>query len=30
MDWKNKIDECCANELEEMIVDYVRAGFATE
>lgn len=28
MDWKNKIqDECCADELEEMIIDYVKAGF---
>lgn len=28
MEWKNKIeDECCADELEEMIIDYVKAGF---
>lgn len=28
MEWKNKIqDECCADELEEMISNYVRAGF---
>ncbi len=28
MDWKGKIkDECCADELEEMIVDQIKAGF---
>lgn len=28
MEWKNKIeDECCADELEEMIIDYIKAGF---
>ena len=28
MEWKSKIeDECCADELEEMITDYVKAGF---
>ena len=28
MEWKNKIeDECCAEELEEMIIDYIKAGF---
>ena len=28
MEWKNKLeDECCANELEEMIIDYIKAGF---
>ncbi len=28
MEWKSKFkDECCADELEEMIVDYVKAGF---
>lgn len=28
MEWKNKIeDECFADELEEMIIDYVKAGF---
>lgn len=28
MEWKSKIkDECCAYELEEMIIDYVKAGF---
>lgn len=28
MEWKSKIqDECCADELEEMIINYVRAGF---
>ena len=28
MEWKSKIkDECCADELEEMIINYIRAGF---
>ena len=27
MDWKNKLDECCANEVEEMIVNSIKAGF---
>lgn len=28
MEWKNKIeDACCADELEEMIIDYIKAGF---
>ncbi len=28
MEWKSKIeDECCADELEEMITNYVKAGF---
>jgi len=27
MEWKNKVDEYCANELEAMIIDYVKAGF---
>lgn len=28
MEWKNKIeDEGCADELEEMIINYIRAGF---
>lgn len=28
MEWKNKIeDECCADELEEMIIDHIKAGF---
>lgn len=28
MDWKSKIEgECCAGELEEMIIDYIKAGF---
>ena len=28
MEWKNKIkDECFADELEEMIIDYIKAGF---
>lgn len=28
MEWKNKIkEECCADELEEMIINYVKAGF---
>ena len=28
MEWKNKIeDECCVDELEEMIIDYIKAGF---
>ena len=31
MDWKNKIeDKCCADELEEMITDYIRAGFLSD
>ncbi len=28
MEWKSRIkNECCADELEEMIIDYIRAGF---
>lgn len=28
MEWKNKIeDECCADELEEMIIDHIKASF---
>lgn len=28
MEWKSKIeDECCAEELEEIIINYIRAGF---
>lgn len=28
MEWKKKIeDACCADELEEMIIDYIKAGF---
>ena len=28
MEWKNKIkSDCCADELEEMIINYVKAGF---
>lgn len=27
MDWKNKVDECCADELEEIIIDNMKAGF---
>jgi len=28
MEWKNKIeDDCCADELEEMIIGYIKAGF---
>lgn len=28
MEWKSKIEnECCANELEEMIINYIKAGF---
>lgn len=28
MEWKSKInDECCADELDEMIIDYIKAGF---
>lgn len=28
MEWKNKIeDKCCIDELEEMIIDYIKAGF---
>lgn len=30
MEWKNKIDECCANELEEMIIDEIKAGFSSD
>ncbi len=30
MDWKNKIDEMLADELEEQIVDYVKAGFLSD
>ncbi len=28
MEWKSKIkDKCCADELEEIIIDYIKAGF---
>ena len=28
MEWNNKIeDECCADELEEMMINYIKAGF---
>lgn len=27
MEWKNMLDECCADELEEMIIDNIRVGF---
>ncbi|MCI9527679.1 MAG: hypothetical protein HFH37_12375 [Lachnospiraceae bacterium] len=27
MEWKNKVDECCADELEEIIIDNMKAGF---
>ena len=28
MEWKSKIeDECCADELEELMTDYIKAGF---
>lgn len=27
LEWKSKIDECCADELEEMIIDKIKAGF---
>lgn len=30
MDWKSKIDECCADELEEMIIDCIKAGFLSK
>ena len=30
MEWKHKLDECCANELEEMIIDYIKAGFLSD
>lgn len=30
MGWKDKLDECCADELEEMMVDSVRAGFLSD
>lgn len=30
MEWKSKIDECCADELEEMITNYVKAGFLSD
>lgn len=29
-DWKSKIDECCADELEEMIIDSIKAGFLSK
>lgn len=30
MEWKNKMDECCADELEEMIIDNIKAGFLSD
>ena len=31
MEWKSKLeDECCADELEEMIINYIRAGFCSD
>ncbi|EOS45799.1 hypothetical protein C810_02469 [Lachnospiraceae bacterium A2] len=31
MEWKSKIeDECCADELEEMIIGHIRAGFCSD
>ncbi len=31
MEWKCKIeDECCADELEEMIINYIKAGFLSD
>ena len=31
MQWKSKIeDECCADELEEMIIGHIRAGFCSD
>lgn len=30
MEWKQKIDECCANELEEMIIDEIKAAFLSD
>lgn len=27
MDWKDKLDECCADEVEEMIINSIKAGF---
>jgi len=30
MEWKSKVDECCADELKKMIIDYVRAGFLSD
>ena len=28
MEWKSKIeDECCADELEELMTDYIKDGF---
>lgn len=27
MGWKDKLDECCANEVEEMIINHIKAGF---
>ena len=27
MDWKNKLDECCADEVEELIINSIKAGF---
>lgn len=29
MEWKNNLDECCAFELEEMIIDGIKAGFSS-
>lgn len=30
MEWKNALDECCAEELKEMIIDNIRAGFLSD
>lgn len=31
MEWKNKIEEeCCADELEEMIIDHIKGGFLSD
>lgn len=30
MEWKNILDECCADELEEMVIDNIRAGFLSD
>lgn len=27
MNWKNQLDECCANEVEGMIINSIKAGF---
>ena len=27
MEWKDKLDECCADEVEEMIINHIKAGF---